>query len=100
MSEAKRITDADIAEAKSLDWKANPEHFDKFCEFVITLFSERDGLTREGLFSLLPEPEFRRAVQKAMDRRDYHGMLTAGYAYMHIRFGALADAVRRRKASS
>ena len=99
MSAAKKITNADIAEAKSLDWKARPQDFDKLCEFVITLLSERDGVTRERLFALLPEPDFRREVRHSLERRKEQGFSLAAYAYTRVKFIVLPDATRKRKGS-
>ena len=97
MTRAKKITQADIAEADSLDWKAQPKDFDRLCDFVISLFSERDGVTRERLFAVLPEPEFRREVRASAERRQDRGSLLGAYAYIRIKFIALSDALRRKQ---
>lgn len=93
----KRITDDDIAEADSLDWKARPQDFDRFCDLVMALFAERDGLTRERLFALLPESDFRRSVRESLEKRGERGFLLAAYAYTRMKFISLPDAIRPRK---
>jgi hypothetical protein len=68
MSSTRTLTDKiawtdDLRTIELLDWETRPEDFDRLCEFIIQQFAERDGISREQLFSILPEPEFRRELR-------------------------------------
>src|SRR5688572_11904952 len=53
----------EIRAIELLDWETRPEDFDRLCEFIIGMFGERDHVSRERLFSILREEEFRRELR-------------------------------------
>ena len=102
MSSTRILTDRiawtdDLRSIELLDWEKRPEDFDLLCEFIITKFSERDGMTREQLFRILPENEFRRQLRICAERFTEKFLSLGIYVYQRMKHLVLPAAARQKK---
>jgi hypothetical protein len=107
MSRKRKLTDRlswpeDILAVELLDWETQPEDFNRLCRFIIESFAERDHLTRERLFSIVPEEEFRQQVRicaaasAEREGTDRPWSLVA-YVYLRMKLLVLPRAARHKK---
>jgi hypothetical protein len=80
-----------------LDWETRPEDFDRLCEFIIGLFGERDQVSREQLFSLLKEEDFRRELRGCAESFSDRYRSLIMYVYLRMKLLVLPQAVRRTR---
>jgi hypothetical protein len=80
-----------------LDWETRPEDFDRLCEFIIGLFAERDHFSREQLFSILGEQDFRRELRRCAESFSERHKSLVMYVYFRMKFLVLPRAVREKK---
>src|SRR6266511_1504162 len=97
MSSIRTLTDKiawtdDIRTIELLDWETRPEDFDRLCEFIIGQFAERDGVTRERLFAVLPEPEFRHQVRVCAERFTEKFLSLVIFVYLRMKQLVLPEA--------
>ena len=87
----------DMRAIELLDWETRPEDFDRLCEFIIGKFAERDGVSRERLFSILPEDEFRRQIRVCAERftERFHSLVI--FVYLRMKQLVLPQAARRNR---
>ncbi len=80
-----------------LEWGSRPEDFDRLCAFIIRVFAERDGVSRDRLFSALSEEEFRKHVRRSAERyTDKFRSLTM-FVYLRMKLLILPEAGSRKK---
>ena len=80
-----------------LDWETRPEDFDRLCEHVIATLVERDGVSRQRLFSIVTEEEFRSQVRLSAQRFTEKFQSLSLYVYMRMKFLVLPSAGRVKK---
>ena len=80
-----------------LDWETRPEDFDRLCEFIIGQFAERDGVTRERLFSILPEEELLRQIRICAERFTERFQSLVIFIYLRMKQLVLPEAARRKR---
>jgi hypothetical protein len=102
MSSTRTLTDKiawtdDMRAIELLDWETRPEDFDRLCEFIIAKFAERDGVTRERLFSVLPEEEFRRQLRVCAERFTERFQSLVIFVYLRMKQLVLPEAVRQKR---
>jgi len=95
MSSTRKLTDKiawtdEIRAIELLEWETRPEDFDRLCEFIIGQFAKRDGATRERLFSVLPEPKFRREVRISAERFTEKFQSLAIFVYLRMKHACIA----------
>ncbi len=100
MSSSRKLTDriawSDEARANELlDWETNAEDFDRLCEVITDTFAERDGMTTEQLYSLLPEEEFRRRLRK--EAEEFHERTPSLILFLYFRMKGVVICARRSK---
>jgi hypothetical protein len=101
MSSTRILTDKiawtdNLRSIELLDWETRPEDFDRLCEFIITKFSERDGMTREQLFNILPENEFRKQLRICAERFTEKFQSLTIYVYQRMKHLVLPAAARQK----
>jgi hypothetical protein len=102
MSSKRTLTDKiawtdDLRTIELLDWETRPEDFDRLCEFIIATFAERDGATREQLFSILPEEEFRAEIRVCAELFTERFQSLVGFIHLRMNQLVLPEAARRKK---
>lgn len=90
----------EISAIEKLDWRNRPEEFDRLCAFIIRVFAERDGVSRDRLFSALSEEEFRRHVRHSAERFTDKFRSLFMFVYLRMKLLVLPDAVREKKRKS
>ena len=80
-----------------LDWETRPEDFDRLCEFIIGLFAERDHVSRERLFSILAEQDFRRELRRCAESFSERSRSLVMYVYLRMKLLVLPEAVRQKE---
>ena len=79
-----------------LDWETKPQDFDRLFEHIIGLLREK-GWTRERLFSLIPEKQFRREVRAKAQTFHERFITLPGYIFMWFQTSRLPEASRQKK---
>ena len=103
MSSTRKLTDKiawsdDIRAIELLDWETRQEDFDRLCDFVIASFAERDSLTRDQLFSILPEHQFRRQLRICAEEFTERSRSLVIYVYLRMKLLVLPEAARQKRA--
>jgi hypothetical protein len=80
-----------------LDWETRPEDFDRLCEFIIGLFKERDHVSRDRLFSILSEQDFRRELRRCAESFTERSRSLVMYVYLRMKLLVLPEAVRQKE---
>jgi hypothetical protein len=85
-SRARATSRADLWSFDRLDWENDPDVFGRLCDSVITLFAERDGVSRESLFAIINHRKFAREVR--IHARNFRPRTTGlvPYIYLHVKF--------------
>lgn len=79
-----------------LDWETRPEDFDRLCEFIIDLFAQRDHVSRERLFSILGEEDFRRELRRCAEAFPERSVSLVLYVYFRMNCLVLPEAQRQK----
>lgn len=79
-----------------LDWETRPEDFEKLCARIIRAFQERDGLTPEALFELIPEREFRRQVRLSAEQFTERHISLLIYVHLRLKFLVIPEFQRQQ----
>ena len=87
----------EIRAIELLDWETCPEDFDRLCEFIIGLFAQRDHVSRERLFSILKEEDFRRELRGCAESFSDRSRSLVMYVYLRMKLLVLPQAVRRTR---
>jgi len=87
----------EIRSIELLDWETRPQDFDRLCEFIIGLFAERDHVSRERLFSILSEEDFRRELRRCAESFKESSRSLVMYVYMRMKLLVLPEAVRQKR---
>jgi hypothetical protein len=80
-----------------LDWETRPEDFDRLCEFIIDLFAQRDHVSRERVFGVLREQDFRRELRRCAESFSERSRSLVMYVYLRMKFLVLPEAVRQKR---
>lgn len=80
-----------------LDWETRPEDFDQLCVFILQLFAERDAVSRDRLFRILPEAEFRRQLRVCAESFKERHVSLAWSTYLRMKPFVVPKAARRKK---
>ena len=87
-------TEADRA-MELLDWETKPEDFDCLCKHVIGLLCD-NGWTREKLFALIPEEQFRREIRATAQTFQERFVSLPMFIYMWLQTGRLPQILRQK----
>ena len=79
-----------------LDWETKSEDFDRLCEHVIGLLSER-GWTRERLFALIPEDQLRQEIRAMALRFQERFVSLPKFVFMWFHTSRLPEISRQKK---
>lgn len=90
MSRTRTLSDTfywsdEIRAVELLDWETRPEDFDRLCEFIVTSFAEREGLSRDRLFKILLEEEFRTQLHYCAEAFTEQSTSLVVYVYMRMK---------------
>lgn len=85
----------DLRAIELLDWETRPEDFDRLCEFIIQQFAERDGIGREQIFGILPEPEFRRELRICAEHFTERSLSLVSYVHLRMSLLVLPEAAKK-----
>jgi hypothetical protein len=101
MSSTRKLSDKlplsdELRAIELLDWETKPQDFERLFEHVIGLLSER-GWTREKLFALIPEEQFRREVRGTAQTFQERFITLPGYIFMWFHTSRLPEASRQKK---
>lgn len=91
---------AEIRAIELLDWETRPEDFDRLCEFIVELFWERDRYSRDTLFRVLNEKDFRREIRLCAESFPEQSWSLVAHVYFRMKFAVLPNAVRREREQS
>jgi hypothetical protein len=80
-----------------LDWETRPEDFERLCEFIIGLFGERDHISRERLFTILTEEDFRQELRRCAESFTERSRSLVMYVYLRMKLLVLPEAARERR---
>ncbi len=86
----------EVSAIGKLDWRGRPEDFDRLCAFIIRMFAERDGVSRDRLFSTLSEEDFRKHVRHSAERFTDKFQSLAMFVYLRMRLLVLPEAGRQK----
>jgi hypothetical protein len=87
----------DIRAIELLNWESRPEEFNRLCDFIIEKFAERDGISRDRLFSFVPEDEFRRQVRASAELFTERQRSLVMFIYMRMKFLVMPSAGRQER---